>query len=290
MLLRSASTPVLNSLVHVSSPRESPIEATESVHQIQRHKSLKLSASSSSCCYSPMSVNSSDESTRWMKRTASESDLRHLTSPKPPVSKFLSGGALLEDMEEGIGFGLIRTSSYDGISWALEEDTEVTGGGGGGMFHGGGKGRSGGRSDGGDGGDDNTDVHYRKMIEANPGNGIFLSNYAKFLKEVRKDYLKAEEYCGRAILVSPNDGNVLAMYAELVWKIHKDSSRAETYFNQAVAAAPEDCYVQASYARFLWDAEEEEEEEKEERHEEELEHQTSRMNFFTGPSPITAMS
>ena len=86
----------------------------------------------------------------------------------------------MEDVEEGIGFGLIRTSSYDGLSWGLEEDeTEVSGGcgGGGGVIRGGGKG------DGSDG-DDGTDVHYRKMIEANPGNGIFLSNYAKFLKEV----------------------------------------------------------------------------------------------------------
>jgi len=99
----------------------------------------------------------------------------------------------MEDVDEGIGFGLIRTSSYDGISWALDEDTEVAGGGGGGMFHGGGKGRSGGRSDGGDGGDDNTDVHYRKMIEANPGNGIFLSNYAKFLKEVQICVLSRSE-------------------------------------------------------------------------------------------------
>ncbi|CAN7033920.1 unnamed protein product [Brassica oleracea var. botrytis] len=292
MLLRSASTPLLNSLVHASSPRESPIEAVESVHQIQRPRSLTLS-SSSSCCYSPVSVHSSDESARRMKRTASESDLRHLTSTMKPASKFLSGGgALMEDVEEGIGFGLIRTSSYDVLSWGLEEeeeeeedDTEVSGGcgGGGGVIRGGGKGDG---SDGEDG-DDGTDVHYRKMIEANPGNGIFLSNYAMFLKEVRKDYLRAEEYCGRAILTNPNDGNVLAMYAELVWTIHKDSSRAESYFNRAVAAAPDDCYVQASYARFLWDADEEEEEE---RHEEELEPQTSRMSFFSGPSPITAMS
>ncbi|CAH8359727.1 unnamed protein product [Eruca vesicaria subsp. sativa] len=42
---------------------------------------------------------------------------------------------------------------------------------------------------------------------------------------VGKDYLKEEEYCGRAVLVSPNDGNVLAMYAELVWMIHKDLSQ-----------------------------------------------------------------
>ncbi|CAH8370621.1 unnamed protein product [Eruca vesicaria subsp. sativa] len=277
MLLRSASTPLLTSLVHVSSPIE-----TESLHQIQRPRSIILSSSSSSCCYSPMSIHSSDESSRRIKRTASETDLKHLTSTKPS-SKFLTG-AVMEDVEEGIGFGIIRTSSYDdelGLSWGLED--EVGGGGGGG------KRRSGGRSDGGDDGDDSaTDVHYRKMIEANPGNGIFLSNYAKFLKEVRKDYLKAEEYCGRAVLVSPNDGNVLAMYAELVWMIHKDSSRAESYFNRAVAAAPDDCYVQASYARFLWDAEEDEDEE--EKHEEVVEPQTSRMDFFTGPFPITAMS
>ena len=95
----------------------------------------------------------------------------------------------MEDVEEGIGFGLIRTSSYDVLSWGLEEeeeeeedDTEVSGGcgGGGGVIRGGGKGDG---SDGEDG-DDGTDVHYRKMIEANPGNGIFLSNYAMFLKEV----------------------------------------------------------------------------------------------------------
>ncbi|CAF2368171.1 unnamed protein product, partial [Brassica napus] len=232
MLLRSASTPLLNSLVHVSTPKESPNEAVD-----QRPRSLVLS-SPSSCCYSPMSIHSSDETTRRVKRTASESDLRHLTTTKPPSSKFLNSAALMEDVEEGIGFGIIRTSSYDGglAFWTLEEETEVSsgGGGGGGIVHGGGKGGS--------DGDDSTDVHYRKMIEANPGNGMFLGNYAKFLKEVRKDYLRAEEYCGRAILVNPNDGNVLAMYAELVWMIHKDSSRAESYFNQAVAAAPDDCY------------------------------------------------
>ncbi|CAN6848736.1 hypothetical protein Bca4012_048234 [Brassica carinata] len=288
MLLRSASTPLLNSLVHVSTPKESQIETIESVHQTQRPRSLVLS-SPSSCCYSPMSIHSSDETTRRVKRTASESDLRHLTKTKPPSSKFLSGAALMEDVEEGIGFGLIRTSSYDGglAFWALEEEAEFSGGGsgGGGIVHGGGKGGS--------DGEDSTDVHYRKMIEATPGNGMFLSNYAKFLKEVRKDYLRAEEYCGRAILVNPNDGNVLALYAELVWMVHKDSSRAESYFNQAVAAAPDDCYVQASYARFLWDADEEEEGgegEKEERHEEELVTQASRMSFFSGLSPITAVS
>ena len=69
-------------------------------------------------------------------------------------------------------------------------------GGGGGRVCGGGGG--GGGSDGGDGsgfgsdsydsnrwhGHDSTDAYYQKMIEANPGNALLLSNYAKFLKEV----------------------------------------------------------------------------------------------------------
>lgn len=33
-------------------------------------------------------------------------------------------------------------------------------------------------------GHDCTDAYYQKMIEANPGNPLLLSNYAKFLKEV----------------------------------------------------------------------------------------------------------
>lgn len=112
-------------------------------------------------------------------------------------------------------------------------------------------------------GGESTDAYYRKMIEANPGNALLLGNYAKFLKEVRGDLAKAEEYCGRAILANPNDANVLSLHADLIWQAHKDTHRAETYFDRAVKTAPDDSYVLASYAKFLWDAEEEEEEEDE---------------------------
>nr|XP_043629282.1 uncharacterized protein LOC122600598 [Erigeron canadensis] len=112
------------------------------------------------------------------------------------------------------------------------------------------------------GSDDNgTDVYYKNMIEANPDNSLVLANYAKYLKEVRGDVVKAEEYCSRAILANSSDGNALSMYADLIWETHKDASRAESYFDQAVKASPDDCYVMTSYAHFLWDADEEDEEE-----------------------------
>nr|GMC75001.1 Serine/threonine-protein kinase [Ipomoea batatas] len=89
-------------------------------------------------------------------------------------------------------------------------------------------------------GHDSTDAYYQKMIEANPGNALLLANYAKFLKEVRGDTVKAEEYCGRAILANPSDGSVLSLYADLIWQTHKDSARAQSYFDQAVKSDPDD--------------------------------------------------
>ncbi|EPS59501.1 hypothetical protein M569_15305 [Genlisea aurea] len=112
-------------------------------------------------------------------------------------------------------------------------------------------------------GRENLETYYKVMLAANPGNPLLLSNYAKFLKEVKGELARAEEYCGRAILANPTDANALSLYADLIWQIHRDAARAHTYFDQAVKTNPNDCYVMASYARFLWDAEEEEEEEEE---------------------------
>lgn len=144
-------------------------------------------------------------------------------------------------------------------------------------------------------GSSSTDAYYMTMIEANPGNALLLGNYARFLKEVKGDFAKAEELCSRAILANPSDGNILSLYADLIWHAHKDAPRAESYFDQAVKSAPDDCYVLASYAKFLWDAEDDEEKEQEN---EAGHHQTdhshmSPPNFFHGPShhrPLTAAS
>ncbi|KAG4932913.1 hypothetical protein JHK87_046915 [Glycine soja] len=228
MLLRSSSTPILNSRIPHSNlnPKDSPHEP-EILHRSPRTRSLTLSASLSSLSPSRMT------------RALSETDL----SARSKTASF--GSAL--------------------FSFYESDDGDVA------VVEGGGVGGGGGGWDNGDGGgsgfwdsnngNDSTDLYYRTMIEANPGNPLFLGNYARYLKEVRGDYVKAEEYCSRAILANPNDGKVLSMYADLIWESQKDASRAETYFDQAVKAAPDDCYVLASYAHFLWDAEEDEDDE-----------------------------
>jgi len=161
---------------------------------------------------------------------------------------------------------LMRDRIYEGTGVALVCDravlgskTEmgsVNGGFGGEDGDGGGYGRRGGGS----GSDSNsTDAYYKKMLQADPGNALLLTNYARFLQEVQHDLEKAEEYYGRAILTNPGDGDVLSLYANLIWDVHKDAPRAECYYDQAVEAAPDDCNVLGSYAHFLWDAEDAEE-------------------------------
>ncbi|KAF5749615.1 PsbD mRNA maturation factor Nac2 chloroplastic [Tripterygium wilfordii] len=270
MLLRSASTPVLNSWFPHSSKDSSP--EPDILPLIPRTSSISLSASS----LSPFSCSSREDSIQKMTRALSASDLRELAvAKKRPFGRTLNGISLEEEeVEEETS-----TSSL----WS--EECEVGGGigGGGGKIFGGG----GGGSDGGDSsnnGNDSIDAYYQRMIEINPGNALLLGNYARFLKEIRGNFERAEEYCARAILASPNDGEVLSMYGDLVWQTHKDPVRAETYFDRAVKASPDDCYVIASNARFLWDAEEEKVEAMKE---------ASQPCYFNGahfPPPLAATS
>ncbi|CAN1120545.1 hypothetical protein LINPERHAP1_LOCUS17425 [Linum perenne] len=258
MLLRSSSTPILSSWIPLSKePQASP--EPDFSRQISRTQSITLTVSSSTHSSSP-SFSPCDDSFRSMTRALSEADLRE--PKRKPTSGLLLNGVSVEEKDEeeeelspflgsnGLG------ENYGAESWLSTHSVgDGASGGGGKIGTGGGGGDWSAES-----WDSNykTEAYYQKMIESNPGNSLLLTNYAKFLKEVRGDFARAEEFCGRAILANPNNGDVLSMYADLIWKSHKDSSRAESYFNRAVKAAPEDCYVLASYASFLWDSDEEE--------------------------------
>ncbi|KAL8223135.1 hypothetical protein R6Q57_020534 [Mikania cordata] len=245
MLLRSSSNPALNSWLQQQNPIVLSSPEPDFIHRSFKSPTVSL--------HSPTPSN---DSPNKIARSSSESDLFSLSRSKrrnsmSNASCLFSAVAVVEEAEteEIESKGLLFSSS------GLDVMVDGTGGGGGGRKICGG---------GGDGsychGSDDTDVYYQNMIESNPNNSLILSNYARYLKEVRGDVLKAEEYCSRAILANPNDATALSMYADLIWETKKDASRAQGYFDQAIKASPDDCYVMASYARFLWDADEDDEE------------------------------
>ncbi|XXG89870.1 hypothetical protein AAC387_Pa12g1769 [Persea americana] len=140
-----------------------------------------------------------------------------------------------------------------GIDVADSSSTLIGGGGGGGSDNR--------LADSGAGGGDGSDIenYYKKMVEENPCNGLFLRNYGQFLYQTKGDLERAEEYYGRAILAEPSDGEILSQYAKLIWEHHHDQERASSYFEQAIQAAPSDSKVLAAYASFLWETEDDEE-------------------------------
>ncbi|GLU01308.1 hypothetical protein SLE2022_186200 [Rubroshorea leprosula] len=223
MLLRSASTPILK---YPQSPT-----ASDGAGNLFLNRLISLAASP---------INK-------LERTASDSNLKLLTIPRRRNFCTSHVGSPVAVKEEGMGV------------FASKEAAD----GGGGNVGGGGfsRGRDG-CGDWGRGGD-KVEEYYQMMIKMYPGDCLLLANYAKYLKEVRGDLLKAEEYCARAILANAT-GDILSMYAELIWSNHKDGNRAKAYFEQATKDSPNDCNVHAAYARFLWDAGVEEEEGEEE--------------------------
>lgn len=96
------------------------------------------------------------------------------------------------------------------------------------------------------------DAQYKKMVDEQPGNALFLRNYAQFLHEVKGDPRRAEEYYSRAMLADPSDGEIMSQYAKLIWEVHRDQDRSLSYFQKSVQAAPQDSHVLAAYASFLW--------------------------------------
>jgi hypothetical protein len=162
-------------------------------------------AASSSGPFSSISSQGHDSNER-VKIAFSKNDLRDFSVPKrKPSNKILNGITVDQEVDEEVekkvsfwesgllfeGFGVGEKGEGDnGVLGVL-----VTGGGsdgGGRKFCGGGGGFG---SDFGDDagsrfresneGIETTDVYYQTMIEANPGNPLFLRNYARFLKEVR---------------------------------------------------------------------------------------------------------
>lgn len=174
MLLRSSSTPILNSCLHHS--RDSSPEPE--FHFLQRTISVSFNSSFHS-------VSSFDESAS--KKVINGSHVkppRHHSckqqqckSEKEQQEEEAKPRSRIERLFSSSGLGDIPVKEWPGLQ------TLVEGGG-----SGGGRGGGGRRSDEDPDNDGSefysTDAYYERMISADPGNSLLLGNYAKFLKEV----------------------------------------------------------------------------------------------------------
>ncbi|RYR03025.1 hypothetical protein Ahy_B06g081853 [Arachis hypogaea] len=200
------------------------------------------------------------------EETDNDSDIEY-EKESGSLMNLQKGMVLSEEVRDGscrVGFAE-REEKFGGkqmyLARGLGVDVCVDGIGGCRGGRGGGSGGGGGdynsmSSGGNDGDRSEVEEYYKKMLEENPGNPLFLRNYAQYLYQCKEDHEGAEEYYSRAILADPEDGDVLSQYGKLVWELHKDEERASAYFERAVQASPEDSHVHAAYASFLWDTEE----------------------------------
>lgn len=99
----------------------------------------------------------------------------------------------------------------------------------------------------------NAEDYFKKMLDENPNNPLFLKKYAQFLLQSKRDLQAAEDYYSRAIVADPSDGEMISEYAKLVWELHRDQEKASFLFEQAVQATPGDSNVLAAYTCFLWE-------------------------------------
>lgn len=190
MLLRSSSTPILDSRI-IPHGKDSPPE-TDLVWPLPRTKSLSLTASLHSPPHGApaAAITAGPGSLQKMARALSETDLRDPLK-RNPHEKRISPASFDDGGEEWDPARCLLSSSglgepeLCGAEDCFPATPEVGGGGAGkGSSGGDGHGRGGGKSESNQW-HDSTDVYYKKMIEANPGNALLLGNYAKFLKEVK---------------------------------------------------------------------------------------------------------
>ncbi|EEE61323.1 hypothetical protein OsJ_15430 [Oryza sativa Japonica Group] len=97
------------------------------------------------------------------------------------------------------------------------------------------------------------DAQYKRMMDEQPGDALFLRNYAQFLHEVKGDARRAEEYYSRAMLAIPATARSCRSTPSWCGRctaIWTDPSPTST---SPVQAAPHNSNVLAAYASFLWE-------------------------------------
>ncbi len=100
---------------------------------------------------------------------------------------------------------------------------------------------------------DKAEELYKIALEIEPENTVILSNYATYLKDIRKDYDKAEELYKKAIEIDTEDVSIIGKYANFLDVIRKDYGKAEELYRKAIEIDPENFINFGNYATFLKD-------------------------------------
>ena len=89
------------------------------------------------------------------------------------------------------------------------------------------------------------------LLKQFPNEAGLLKDYAAFLKNIRKDYDKAEEYYKKAIKLDPKNADNIGNYAIFLENIRKDYDKAEEYYKKAIKLDPKNADNIGNYVAFL---------------------------------------
>jgi len=98
---------------------------------------------------------------------------------------------------------------------------------------------------------DKAERHYLKALEAEPDDADFNGNYANFLNDVRKDFDKAERHYLKALEAEPDHANNNGNYANFLRNVRKDFDKAERHYLKALKANPDHANNNGNYAQML---------------------------------------
>ena len=92
---------------------------------------------------------------------------------------------------------------------------------------------------------------YQEGMKAHPKSHELMGNYALFLKNMCKNYDKAEEYYQKSLALDPEGAIKNGNYAIFLKNIRNDYNKAEKHYQKALALDPDPAIGNSNYAQLL---------------------------------------
>jgi tetratricopeptide (TPR) repeat protein len=95
-----------------------------------------------------------------------------------------------------------------------------------------------------------SEEEFQARIRDNPDNPEPLNNYGAYLKDIKRDPVKAEEYYRRALTRDPNFASALNNLANVLWE-RGEYDEADEFYRRAIKASATNILFLVNYANFL---------------------------------------